>query len=1026
MKKENTKLKKFLATLFVFMFFFAFTSQAKADTISDCGEIAVGGTYTLDGNFGSGGTCITVSAEGVTIDGDGLYTVTGDIVGANGADAVGDGSGGEDSPATVGIGFTLTDITVTGSVTAGNGGVSIFNNGMDGGGLTITNSTISGSITAGSGSNSVGLDPATGGNGGSVTISGSVTGNITAGGGGTGYNSNSGNGGNITITSTNINLSGKSITSGGTTGDHGETNRDVTITNTGTFTTNGSTQISAPGGLSINSTFYGPHSGVFNPLTVGATITSVGQCSRLVFAGTYYLSGNISGDCNIPYQGIIIDGNGHAISGNITSSNGINKTYDYSATNGVSISLIDITVGSVTSGQGGIGNGTGSDAGYSGNISIANSTTTSINTGVGGTSDGGNGGNSGSITITNSTTTSLSTGNGGDSSHDGSKGGDSGSITVTNSTTTSISTGNEGAEGGADGGDGVSGDITLTNSTANNLQTGESHTSGSITVTDSTVNDVSTGTGQASSGSITISKSSLDLSNKILTIGAADTTGTVTLYFTTLTTNTGTYVYNASGLTITGAYTYDYGAWDAVFNPIMPGNISRCGTLNFAGTYTLTGDLSATGTCFITTVGGVVIDGGNHTLTGDGTGIAIDARGQSEGAGGYAVTARNITFANFPTSVDSSGAGNSTGNAGSAGSITVATSTTGIIKANGGDSTATNGNGGNAGQITIWNSDGATVSTAVQSIGGDASDCGAFGEGGQITITNSDKYAASSIDGTATCASTITGGGNVIPPIVTPRSTAPSGGTPSAPAPSRSNTGGSYTTETIARGSPVVTLPVNKNIKDLNIRALPNLNLNTLDKKKENNVLSNTISNFLFTSLPKNFTDKLKPYPDLARFLNFVGISKAQDLINLNSKPVVVDLPKDLPEGIFKVTRWEESSKVTLMVDKNGELFESITVKPGEALAVSLYSKDEKIGSLQATFDNSNITLTGKNTLSANITMPKLPGKYILRSPNSILDLEFVVSNESAGTTGLSGEPKKTLWVKITRFFSGLFGGRGK
>ena len=192
---------------------------------------------------------VYVGRNGITIDGDnngsgGHYTIHGDITGANGADEVYDWNNRYPvSPATNGIGITLSNITVTGNVTAGNGGGSAggWNGGM----------------------------------GGSITLSNATTGNVTAGNGGggsTNYNQTSGgNGGSITISGTNLDLSGLAVSSGnggddtcgGQCGGIGIPG-SVTLTYSG-ITTNSSTFVYNASDFIVNGIHYGAWNKVFNP-----------------------------------------------------------------------------------------------------------------------------------------------------------------------------------------------------------------------------------------------------------------------------------------------------------------------------------------------------------------------------------------------------------------------------------------------------------------------------------------------------------------------------------------------------------------------------------------------------------------------------------------------------------------------------------------------------------------------------------------------------------------------------------------
>ena len=147
--KNATKLTG-IGLLFYFAIVSKNTPEAFAATsLTDCSMDLdeVGETYTLANDIT--GTC-TITANNITIDGQDLYTITGDVV----ADALTNYDG---------FNITLQNITVTGAVTSesgyyGNAGDIVVTNSTtgnvstnsfyDGGTVTITNSTISGNIDA--------------------------------------------------------------------------------------------------------------------------------------------------------------------------------------------------------------------------------------------------------------------------------------------------------------------------------------------------------------------------------------------------------------------------------------------------------------------------------------------------------------------------------------------------------------------------------------------------------------------------------------------------------------------------------------------------------------------------------------------------------------------------------------------------------------------------------------------------------------------------------------------------------------
>ena len=78
--------------------------------------------------------------------------------------------------------------------------------------------------------------------------------------------------------------------------------------------------------------------------------------------------------------------------------------------------------------------------------------------------------------------------------------------------------------------------------------------------------------------------------------------------------------------------------------------LTDCRTIDEPGEYTIGGNVTADGDCFAVTADGVTLDGGGHTIAGDGDWTAIivaDADG---------VTVRNVTLANWSTGVALRGA----------------------------------------------------------------------------------------------------------------------------------------------------------------------------------------------------------------------------------------------------------------------------------------------------------------------------------------------------------------------------------
>lgn len=163
-------------------FFSSASLPLSVGTVTSCGKITSSGTYTLGANISYiSGTCFTVLADNVTLDGAG-YTVS--------------GANGNASYAVV-----ATSSTSNGGSAYNNLNIQniIFNNFAYGVNANGNNGTLSG------------------GAGGSVVISSSTLGSITANGG----NASSGiggAGGSISISGTDIDLAGKTLSVSGGTG----------------------------------------------------------------------------------------------------------------------------------------------------------------------------------------------------------------------------------------------------------------------------------------------------------------------------------------------------------------------------------------------------------------------------------------------------------------------------------------------------------------------------------------------------------------------------------------------------------------------------------------------------------------------------------------------------------------------------------------------------------------------------------------------------------------------------------------
>ncbi len=137
--------------------------------------------------------------------------------------------------------------------------------------------------------------------------------------------------------------------------------------------------------------------------------------------------------------------------------------------------------------------------------------------------------------------------------------------------------------------------------------------------------------------------------------------------------------------------------------PLVPGNITSCGKIVTAGTYTVSTDLSnISGPCFVVLASNVNIDGANHIISGTSSNTSYAVMATSsvvDGGSSYInINIQNIVFNNFGGGVNASG-NSGTLSGGNGGSVVIASSTMGSVIANGGSSSL--GIGGSGGSISI-------------------------------------------------------------------------------------------------------------------------------------------------------------------------------------------------------------------------------------------------------------------------------------------------------------------------------------
>lgn len=381
---------------------------AFAYTITDCTtDLNVeNARYVLTGDVTR--DCV-VTANGVYIDGQELYTITGNII------ATSNGGPGFD--------VTLEDLILSGSIYAHG------ENSQAGGDITITNSTIFlpdyGMIST-KGGDSVGTN---GGNGGNITISDSEINllsdysysgaNIDAGGGEDEYNEHDGgNGGNITITNSSIGEYIEVRNRGGY-GSYGGEGGDLTITGSVLF---GNTDSS--GGLGQS------QGGLAGVVIVNGSTINYGIEAN---GGTTVENAGVNGGTISIYDSVVNNANISASGGHSLESTG--------GTGGtITIESTEFNSGNITA-IGGRGTYSAApsyegDGGLGGEVTITDSELTFVDVNVsGGRTDNSNGGDGGTIEII--TSRSFDGGSliadGGETPSMEGHGGDGGVIKVTES-----------------------------------------------------------------------------------------------------------------------------------------------------------------------------------------------------------------------------------------------------------------------------------------------------------------------------------------------------------------------------------------------------------------------------------------------------------------------------------------------------------------------------------------------------------------------------------------------------------------
>jgi hypothetical protein len=193
--------------------------------------------------------------------------------------------------------------------------------------------------------------------------------------------------------------------------------------------------------------------------------------------------------------------------------------------------------------------------------------------------------------------------------------------------------------------------------------------------------------------------------------------------------------------------------------------------------------------------------------------------------------------------------------------------------------------------------------------------------------------------------------------------------------------------------------------------------LGSLDLKGINFSFTLPISDFLFAPLPKTVTDALNKAPKLSDTLASVGIARAQDLVKLNRQSIKLPAASDgLTPGLFTVVDGTTTLDTYVASDARHEIVEQITVKPGDALDISLLPVNK--GKVLATFNDRIISFaTASNgTVLTSVIAPVEPGRYILATDSAPLALaiDVVVPQPQAQSQAGQG---LSWWQRVLKWF---------
>jgi photosystem II stability/assembly factor-like uncharacterized protein len=792
----------------------------------------------------------------------------------------------------------------------------------------------------------------------------------------------------------------------------------------------------------------------------------ISHCGNLYFAGTYTLEADIAENCNILGSGVIINGAGHAITGNIIG-NQYGFTIASTTVSGSVTSSGTTTVNDLTSITGDttiagllMGDGTASIS----NITIQQTgivATSSVNfvgnvsnSGVmhGGISIAGNTLNNGiingdSVLRASSTNHGVINGNVVLNNYSINSGTINGSTTANDSSFSSGTT---------------TGNLTLNNIIALN---------GKVTFSTSTS---FLGTGRVLGlvkdrvgATITTWKFNDQSSNIGYTKGIGyfnDTSvnsGTILgrTYFNGRAVNSGTVIGNAdvyrfvvaplTGI-VTGTITYhSYPNGRSFINSTGDGMWDN--PANWFEDATLTDNLGSVpaGDDFVilfssTTIAhdiGNDIYIGSNDITIDGvSGNEIDGfisgNGAYDGGDAYDFNLTNLTVTGT-TSAD--GADNSNGIGGDGGNIHISTSTTANITASGGDGTL---GGGDGGTITVINSVATSTAPNSQATGGQATYCGPGGNSGGVSSINSSYGTIINNAGNGTntgCPSENHSGGSYIgQSIIGTYSPVVSNPTPSAPSNSNNNAGASAGAG--SSGSTITNNGLNNNLNLSNLEKLVRdtdanfgisrfvnplaglarlrpIGFKTVPKFR----IKDNVEKFLNDSLPKELVDLSEAVPSIKKELSSAGIINGFALYSMENSPIntptlnqIIKTKTLQPLNLLFVSVDGIETPTKLSIDAKGGLYQIINVNPYSVLAVSARHIDKKVA---VTFNGKNVKYSKdkNNVVKVDVAVPKGGSVHVLKIGNLLLEVrssDFLYRTDNSYYRNITSIEEPFWWFK--------------